>query len=154
MFRVLVPESIDHPFGEVMETFGASVSGIGLLIVTDMLAVLPELFAASTALANSVCTPFVSVVESRSEAYEVADPVPVVPLPTAISSTKNVTPVTPILSVAVAVSFNAPERVLLSVGEVSEIAGGVVSDTVFTIFTVIGAEVVAFSEASLARAAT
>ncbi len=66
MLRVLVPESIAPLDGETMEIFGTSVSGIGLLIVTDTGVAFCVLFARSVTLAQMEWVPFVSVVESKS----------------------------------------------------------------------------------------
>lgn len=128
MASVLVPERIAHFVGDVIETIGDSVSGTGLLTVTDMLAVLRELSDVSVASTWTVCRPFTSEVESRSIVYEDEEvPLPTIPLPTATLSMKNITLEIPTLSVAVARNCTVPERVLFAAGATRDAAGSVVS---------------------------
>src|ERR1017187_2747001 len=96
----------------------------GLFTVTDTLlvAVFP---APSLAIAETVCNPLVTVVESHDTEYE--GPAPVNTLPRFPPSSRNCTAVTPTLSVALAETVTVPVTLAPFAGAVIATVGGVLS---------------------------
>ena len=74
------------------------------------------------------CSPFASDVESNSNVNTSDDPVPVDPLPNAVSSTKKTTPETPVSSDALADNDRTPENASPEApGDIMAMDGGTVS---------------------------
>src|SRR5439155_6252702 len=126
----------------------ASIAGgpAGFEIVTLVDADVARLFEVSRARAASVCVElFARVVVSQPIVYGGV----VTSAPNATPSTRNCTPATPTLSVALATRLTVPLTVAPLAGEVSATVGGVLS---FDTVTVTAAEVVTLPAASRATA--
>ena len=119
---VIVPVTVPAA-GAVIDTVGGVVSATGLLTVTETLVEVVLLPAASRALAVRTCVPLVTVVVFQEIEYGVA----VSSIPRFTPSSRNCTPTTATLSVALAETVTVPTTAP-TLGDVIATVGGVVSD--------------------------
>src|SRR5207248_381193 len=114
--------------GAVMETVGGVLSSVTLIVA--LVVILP---AASRAIAESVCASLAAAPVSQEMAYGDG----VSSASKGAPSSKNCTPTTPTLSVALAPTVTAPDPDAPLAGAVMETVGGVLSTVTLTLALVV-----------------